>query len=265
MGKQFVRSLLVLSALVWGPVASVAYADSFVIAEATLDWTGFSIRVSDGLSIDSVVVSHLVSRTSAETRHGVTEIDMGAVDSSAGSHYSNALGEATANSGVENGALSSRSEAASFGGPAVSSASADAFASTAFWLYGSGVGVLTVEVPYELLVEATVNLPVEATVNRSLSTDIISATASVSLQLGSGWFTSDSISWDSSRPSVIRTGTLVLSKEFVEPVWGPLVFIGAGASTKAVTAVPEPSALAFLTFGAFSVVCLRRKTTNKVG
>jgi hypothetical protein len=41
------------------------------------------------------------------------------------------------------------------------------------------------------------------------------------------------------------------------------MFIAASAASEAVTAVPEPSALALLTFGAFSVVSLRHKTRNR--
>jgi hypothetical protein len=254
MGKLFIRTLLVGSALAWSPVVSVANADSFVIAEATLDWTGFSYRVSDGLTIDSIVYGYRSANTTAETRHGSLQAVTGVRTSSAHSHYGNALGEATARGGVANGALASHSDAASFGGPTMDSAAADARASTAFWLYGSGTGVLTVEVPYELVIEATVDSMTSA-----------GATTLVSLELGpgTGWFASDSLAWDLSSASMIRTGRLILSREFVEPAWGPLVFIGARASTEAVTAVPEPSVLALLTVGASSAICLRRKTRNR--
>jgi hypothetical protein len=52
MSRFFIRTFLALSASVWSLVVSVANADSFVLAEATLDWIGFSFRVSDGLTID---------------------------------------------------------------------------------------------------------------------------------------------------------------------------------------------------------------------
>jgi hypothetical protein len=254
MRKLSVCALLVVGALAWSPVVSVANADSFALAEATLDWTGFSFRVSDGLTIDSVVYSYLGSTASAETRHGTGQTILGTRSSSANSHYSNALGEATSTSGIVNGALSSHSEAASFEEPTIDSAGAGAFASTSFWLYGSGAGVLTVEVPYELHIEATAGPG--ATVG---------ATALVSLELGpgTGWFASDSLTWDLSSPFMTRKGTLLLSREFVEPTWGPLVFIGAGASTEAITAVPEPSTMALLALGGLSAVSLRRRATRR--
>ena len=56
-----------------------------------------------------------------------------------------------------------------------------------------------------------------------------------------------------------KNGALTLSRTFVEPTWGPLVYIGAGASTEAVTSVPEPSTLALLGLGTVFVFrCTRR-------
>jgi hypothetical protein len=256
MGKLFIRTVLVANALAWSPVVSVANADSFVISEATLDWSGFSYHVSDGLTISSIVTGYLGSTTAAGTRHGGFQSVLGVTNSSADSRYSNALGEAASHGGAANGALASRSESASFGGPTTDSARAEAGASTSFWLYGTGEGVLTVEVPYELHIEGTVGRGSSA-----------AATAWVSLELGPGaaWFASDSLSWDSTSASMTRTGTLVLSRTFVNPRNGPLMFIAASAASEAVTAVPEPSALALLTLGASSAICLRRKTRNRAG
>jgi hypothetical protein len=254
MGKLLIRTLLVASALAWSPVVSVANADSFVISEATLDWSGFSYHVSDGLTIDSIVTNYLGSTTAARTRHGGFQSVLGTKNSSANSQYHNPLGEAASHGGATNGALASRSESASFGGPTIDSAMAEAGASTSFWLYGTGEGVLTVEVPYELHIEGLVGRGSSA-----------AATAWVSLELGpgTGWFASDSLAWDLSSASMVRTGRLILSREFVEPKWGPLVFIGARASTEAVTAVPEPSVLALFTVGASSTIWLRRKGRNR--
>jgi PEP-CTERM motif-containing protein len=250
------RTAFVVLALGWSPIVSSAHAASIAITTATLDWTGFTFQVSDGLSIDAIVYANLGSSTDASTNHGPTDSDSGATSSSAFSSYLNALGSGIASGDASNGALTSSSGSASFGTvSSLNSAAADAYASTAFWLYGSGQGTLTVEVPYELFIDT----------GQSSAADLAMATAFVSLQLGpgAGWYASDSLSsLQAGTGSIHKTGTLTLSRSFVDPVWGPLVYIGAQAKTEAITAVPEPSTLGLVGLGALSVLRARRKAAR---
>jgi hypothetical protein len=228
-----------------------------VLAQASLDWSNFAWHVSGGLTISEIVPAYVGSSSFSETAQGPSQFNFGDTFSSAASSYITATGEGTSNGSAQNGALKSSSISATEGGsPSFDFASSDVFASTSFWLYGTGAGTLTVEVPYSLMIGAALD--------PTSPLHLALAAASVSIQLGpgAGFFASDSLSWQLGDAPLTKSGTLVVSKEFHEPTFGPLVFIGAHASTDAVTAVPEPSVLSLLGSGAAAVLLARRKKSR---
>jgi hypothetical protein len=260
MRKQIALRLALLTLLSAVPVAQ-ASAGSIVLAQATLNWNAFAFSVSGGLSIDEVIYNSEWSNSFATTTQGGTQNNEsfgGGTRASSG--YLAAHGAAGAHAGADAGVLGSSSAAATYGSSPVANVGASGnLASTAFWLYGHGTGTLTVQVPYEL------RLAVETNGSKF---DELNAEAEVSINLGpgAGWFASDSLSWANSGAPVdgllLKTGFLVLSRDFSEPSWGPLVSMGAGTSTIAVAAVPEPSELVLFGLGivslAFVVVHTRR-------
>jgi hypothetical protein len=247
------RRLLVTGLLGWAVPTAPASADAMVLSRATLDWTGFSFSVSGSLTIDSIDYSSRWSSSDAHTTFGEwdhTSSSDGDVTASSG--YAVGSGAATAEASVGNGFLRSDSVAVTSGElPNSNEASSSVFSSSGFWLYGHGAGSLTVSVPYEL----SVQLLEDDSATGLAANQHGEGSASVSLQLGpgAGWYAFDALSYAEGGPfgdgSSAKQGLLVLSRDFVEPWYGPLVFIGASASTEAVATVPEPPTLVLMTIG----------------
>jgi hypothetical protein len=238
-------SSIVLSIfLVWPPTAS---ADSIARSEARLDWTGLTFAISSGLTVTRIDQADFAAGSWVSTTLGGTTQDEKISHSfqdwsntSASSAYSTSSGFGGAQASTSNGLLMVRSEA---GTTALESSEqagqSSAHTDSIFWLYGTGVGTLTVTVPYTLSVECNLSDAIR---------EDTAALASVSLMAGPGvgWHTTDALSCSDSAHPGIKNGMLMLSKDFSDPTWGPLTGIWASANTSAMASVPEPSTLLLL-------------------
>jgi hypothetical protein len=129
------------------------------------------------------------------------------------------------------------------------------FTDSDFWLYGSGVGTLTVSVPYSLqinLSETAPRLPEQGPY------DATAATAVARLVMGpgvlEGGYQAETLSWSESDPALngvlTRSGVLSVTKGFNNPYWGPLTSVFVDVPTSATErVVPEPSSFLLLVLG----------------
>jgi hypothetical protein len=124
-----------------------------------------------------------------------------------------------------------------------------------FWLYGTGVGSLSLSLPYTLMANCD-------RTNPGTETATAFSTINLSIGPGSGTSTSDTVSCSGSGNQQ-KTGFLTLSKQFDNPFFGPLVSIDASGTTQAIATVPESSSAAMLVVGLvfLSTFWFQRKDT----
>jgi PEP-CTERM motif len=231
---------------------SNSLADGIALSGATLNWTGMTFTVT-GLTTISVDPAILIADSHASTTLGALSENETFSDSSvprdlgntsASSQHSTGTGSAVAQAATAFGLLTSNSQAsATLQQPSTNFAQSSAVTTRDFWFYGSGVGSLTVSVPYTLSAACNISQP-------QVGDQMTAADASVFLEVGpgAGWYASDTISCQNN-PG-IKNGVLTLSMGLTNPTWGPLVDIEAGVATSAAAKVPEPSSLLLLGIGA---------------
>ena len=222
----------------------VAYGTIVVQTQAQLDWSGFTYTISPGLSVSHIDVSLISSGSTASTSLGGFNSQSNSTGvTSANSTSATAGGASSAVSSTNNGLLMSQSNSSALGTlPTALTAAGQASVLDAFWFYGSGVGTLTVSIPYSLQIAVQASGP-------AAQHPSISSGASVSLSGGPAAsefnpnFATASLAWLPTDPvatgSLSKSGVLTITRIFNNPTWGPLVSIHAAASTNALAAVPE--------------------------
>ena len=197
-----------------------AEALGIATADVTLDWSGFAYTTTGSLAITRI--DRPDGYPQASTSTNTTD--------------STPLGTATATASSVNGLMTASSTATTLGdGGAANVAVSYATAQDTFWLYGTGQGVLTVTVPYHMVLTAVGDNPAR---------DLFDADASVSFSTGpgfiqGGWIT-DTLALHSAG-SITRDGVLIAQSGYLDqPTWGPLTSLGGSASTTAVAQVSEP-------------------------
>ena len=242
MRHFYIGSFALILLLAW---PSNSFADGIAASNATLDWTGFTFTVTSGLTV-SVVDAGDFAFSFASTTLGEPSSAQGS-NTSAFSQYSTSTANGVAQAATANGFVATSSEASTTSlQPSINFAESSVFIERSFFLYGSGVGTLTVSIPFTLSVACNSSQPLG-----SPAVDLTTAAdASVFLEIGPGNLglpASDTISCQNN-PG-LTNGVLTVSENFTNPTFGPLVSIVAGASTDAEAKVPEPSGLLLLSIG----------------
>jgi hypothetical protein len=211
---------LLLTILVF--CASPLWASSFALSSASLDWSGWAFTVSG-----SVVVSDVVYPMPPLI-------------------WVNATPGATAS--IVDGMLSTSARA-----QALETSNQQAQASTMtmldFWLYGSGVGTVTVSVPYAL----------QATCTSQYFNESAGSSAGVWLEDGPGVRANgfQSASLGCGQGSALN-GMLTVSRD-VDTAYGPLVDFMAGTQTMAFATVSDAgSSFVLLATALLGLVALKR-------
>ena len=275
MRLKHVVVLLILFLGSQGFQGSLALADGIAVSQATLDWSGLTYTITGSLVVTPTVPFSFASSyasttgttgtplvtvggTSADLRYS-SSFPQTWANTSAFSGYSTTSGNAFTQAATANGFLASSSQAATTSlewSNNFAQSSARTF--TVFPLYGTGVGSLTVTVPYTL--SAACNISSGPIDNQSTVAD-----ASVSLEMGPGIGPNASRSVSCQDIPGITEGDLTLSMNFDNPTFGPLVDIDASAETDAYAHVPEPPTMLLLACGLFGwFVIDRRRLSSKL-
>jgi hypothetical protein len=237
----YIGSFALILLLAW---PSNSFADGIAISNASLDWTGFTFTVTSGLTV-SVVDAGDFAFSFASTTLGEPSSAQGS-NASAFSQYSTSTANGVAQAATANGFVATSSQASTTSlQPSSNFAESSVFIERDFFLYGSGVGTLTVSIPFTLSVACSSQPLGSPAVDLTTAAD-----ASVFLEIGPGNLglpASDTISCQNN-PGVTN-GVLTVSENFTNPTFGPLVSIDARASTDAEAKVPEPSGLLLLSIG----------------
>ena len=236
---------------------SNSLADGIATSSATLDWSGLNFTVSSGLTISLIQVagpvisssgaSTTLGELSAQTSYSPSPEDC--CNTSAFSQYSTSGANVVTQAATVNGFLTSSSQAFTTSvGSGINFAQSSASIEYNFWLYGSGVGTITVNLPYTLSVACNISHPQGV----PPGDEVTGADAFVLLVIGPGVipptpYESETASCQNN-PG-ITNGVFTLSESFSNPTFGPLVSIDAFASTDATAYVPEPSSLLSLCIG----------------
>ena len=246
MRHFYIGSFALILLLAW---PSNSFADGIAISNASLDWTGFTFTVTSGLTVSVVGAADFDLSFASTTLGGSSqEIKDGSSpqsNTSAFSQYSASTANGVAQAATANGFVATSSLASTTSlQPSINFAESSVFIERDFFLYGSGVGTLTVSIPFTLSVACS-SQPLGSPAG-DLTT---AADASVFLEIGPGnpLLASDTISCQNN-PGVTN-GVLTVSENFTNPTFGPLVSILARASTDAEAKVPEPSGLLLLSIG----------------
>jgi hypothetical protein len=228
-------------------------ADGIAQSGAALNWSGLTFT-SDGSLTFTVVQAGFTAGSGASTslggfagedKYSFQTPQWGVT--SASSQYLTATGSSVTQSQTNFGLLRASSQTAAVSRESsFNTGESRANSSSDFWLYGTGVGSITVTAPYTLSALCSITGPQDASRYNTAEAD-----ASVVLLLGDpvGGSTSDSISCNGNSEAT-KNGVLSLSLGFNNPYWGPLVDITAFAETSATaSSVPEPSSLLLLAIG----------------
>ncbi len=216
------RTVLLLLACLLTPMA--ASATPIALASATLDWSHWSVIVSDGLEITNVIPA------------GIPAINTATATPS----YTSDAGMAQASASAIDGLLETSAKAAATD-TSNNLAQASTMTMIDFWFYGSGYGQLTVSIPYT----------VETTCSPGAFNESSSATAGVWLEDGPGVRPNgyQSATFDCEYGSAY-SGMLTVSRDMNNPTWGPLVDFAAGTNVMATANVPDSgSTLGLLALG----------------
>jgi hypothetical protein len=242
MRHFYIGSFALILLLAW---PSNSFADGIAISNATLDWPGFTFTVSSGLTVSVVDEGDFAFNFASTTLGGPSSAE--GSNASAFSQYSTSTANGVAQAATANGFVATSSQASTTSlQPNINFAESSVFIERNFFLYGSGVGTLTVSIPFALSVACNSSQPPGSPAEDLTTT----ADASVFLEMGPGNLglpASDTISCQN-HPGVTN-GVLTVSENFSNPTFGPLVSIDARASTDAEAKVPEPSGLLLLSIG----------------
>jgi hypothetical protein len=221
-------------------LASSAWANSLAYSEAQLDWSGLQFTISEGLTVTAIQDGGRSSYASAFTTQGGFVSQYGSSWSAPLTWQTSTDGLATADASAANGLLTSTSLAGTtlFSSDLRNHGESTAETSTAFWLYGSGNGTLTVQIPYRLTIGLTETIPPSLNPYRY---EVTSASANVFLLMGpgaieGGWLAQSLTSSSTTGlldGTLTNTGLFTMSRIFDNPYWGPLVSIIAETSTTA--------------------------------
>ena len=162
------------------------------------------------------------------------------------------VGNAFTQAATANGFLTSSSQAATTSLEGSNNfAQSNAGTATDFWLYGAGVGSLTVTIPYTL--SAACNIAGGPDPNQMTTAD-----ASVSLFTNFSPYTTSSVSCEGG--PAIKQGDLTATYDFVSPpTWGPLLSIEASLETSANATVPEPGTVLLLISGLLGLIVIESR------
>jgi hypothetical protein len=210
-----------------------ASATPIALASATLDWSHWSVIVSDGLEITNIVTA------------GIPAINAATATPS----YMTDAGMAQASASAIDGLLVTSAKAAAMD-TSNNLAQASTMTMIDFWFYGSGYGTLTVSIPYT----------VETTCSQPAFNESALSTAGVWLEDGPGVRPNgyQSASFDCASGSSY-SGLLTVSRDMNNPTWGPLVDFAAGTNVMATANVPDSgSTLGLLALGLFGLVMVAR-------
>jgi hypothetical protein len=178
MRHFYIGSLALILLLTW---PSNSFADGIAISNATLDWTGFTFTVTSGLTV-SVVDEGDFAFSFASTTLGEPSSAQGS-NTSAFSQYSTSTANGVARAAIANGFVATSSQASTTSlQPSINFAESSVFIERNFFLYGSGVGTLTVSIPFTLSVACNSSQPLG-----SPAVDLTTAAdASVFLEIRTG-------------------------------------------------------------------------------
>ena len=225
-------------------IAVPAYADSIAFSSAVFDWTGLNFTLTGTLQVDHIDPASLFasSTTRAEVSLLSTQSSNFLPLATSAQSSSGVSGSTLAMASTNNGLLQLSTATQSLSIPG-SSHRGDSSASTSrvFWLYGTGVGSLSLSLPYTLIANCDRTNPGNETATAF-------STINLSIGPGAGTSTSDTVSCSGSGNQQ-KTGFLTLSKQFDNPFFGPLVSIDASGTTQAIATVPESSSAAMLVVG----------------
>lgn len=218
--------------------AQPSLAATIVLAQAVVDWSGFAYTISGDLVIARIDGLSYRSTSNAATAAG-RSFNFGSLDAAAASSSTTSGGSASTEASASNGLARSESTATALGNEPSTDQEASSGANTGFsmWMYGSGVGALTVSVPYSLTIRVDTDLgpafgqSVSAFAGVGLSGGTPGASGSVSTGERLFWHWSDPVT----NGLLTRTGILALTARIDLNRFpsGPIVFSSAGGGTHA--------------------------------
>lgn len=263
--RHFCAPLVALAFVLAGH--SRAFANGMALSDVIFDWSGLSYTIGGGLLIDHIDPAGSQAESAANTLQGGTSIDakqsvfdpQGWGKTSAASLYATNLGSAASHATTDFGHFTGSSQAATSSHLSNrNTALSDASTGIDFFLYGSGVGDLTVTIPYTMSVACQTDNPI----NQFGNGDIVAAMASVGIAIGPGTGPGTSATLSCQDATGFKSGTLSVSMTFTNPTFGPLVDIEAFARTSVTAStVPEPTFLSACVMGllGLSVIVLFRR------
>jgi hypothetical protein len=243
---------------------SAAAADGIAQSLATLDWSNLTFTSNGTLTFTIVQIDFLAESGASTSLGGFVGESKDSLSTpqwgitTAISQYLTGTGNSITQAQTDFGLLQASSQATAVS-PEWSYNSGDSGTLTSrdFWLYGTGVGSITVTAPYFLSASCGITGP--QSVSHYNTTE---ANASAGLLLGPGNQEADRDSVSCSGDSnALKSGVLSVSMNFNNPTFGPLVDIEVFDNTSATaTSVPEPSSLLLLGIGLIGVgSSLKRK------
>lgn len=245
------RSLQIgaLGLLLLGITSAPASASSFVLASSTLDWAGLTFSTTGSLVIDGIVPvdSFLIPSTDDYLGHEFAGVTAAGGQSLTSIATFGSLGTAISSATTD---LSAQAESLVFSMAVPGDYQARTRAESLFWIYGSGVGQLTLTVPYSI--SLMMGYP---DVGATTSGELYAAFGT----LDEAAFDGDAISqfYLQSALDVARSGVLSFSFDIDHPADGQLKELLAVTDATSRITVPEPSTLLLMAIGCAGILRAR--------